>query len=232
MREIVVPGLVSRVVCAAAAALLLLTACQPSAPSVSYGSSEPLAQPSWPVPPDPMALAEEAGLVPETAEFLTTHHHAHLDLFVDGEPQVIPAGIGIAIGQNGVRDELTPDGTAHSYFVSTCDEPCLSPLHTHDPSGVIHEESRATNHAPYSLGQFFTEFGLALDASCVGEYCKPDALIHVYLNGKAYDGNPAEIPLENHLEIAIVIGQPPDLIPSSWVFIDPPPTPTGAPTAN
>jgi hypothetical protein len=204
-----------------AAALLLLTACRGTPPSASFGSSEPLAQPSWPAPRDPMSLAEAAGLVPEKAEYLTTHHHVHLDLFVDGEPQVIPAGIGIAIGVEGVRDELTPDGTAHSYFVGTCPIACLSPLHTHDPSGIIHEESQAANHPAYSLGQFFTEFGVRLDASCVGHYCKPDAPIHVYLNGKAYEGNPAEIPLENHLEIAIVIGQPPDLIPANWEFIEP-----------
>jgi hypothetical protein len=149
-----------------------------------------------------------------------THMHAHLDLFVDGEPVVVPAGIGIDIGAVGVRDELTPDGTAHSYFVDTCQAACLSPLHTHDPSGMIHEESRAANHAPYSLGQFFTEWGLRLDASCVGEYCRPDALIHIYLDGNPFDGDPASIQLPSHREIAIVIGQPPSLIPSTWDFGD------------
>ena len=216
-----VPGLGPQFVCAMAAALLVLTACRATPPIASFGSSNPLAQPSWPAPPDPVALAEQAGLAPDAKEYLTTHHHAHLDLFVDGVHQVIPAGIGIAIGAAGVRDELTPDGTAHSYFVSTCDAPCLSPLHTHDPSGTIHEESRAANHPPYSLGQFFTEFGVRLDASCVGDYCKPDAPIHIYLNGTAYTGDPAAIPLDDHLEIAIVIGQPPKTIPASWEFLDP-----------
>jgi hypothetical protein len=201
--------------------LLAVAACTATPPSASFESSAPLAQPSWWLPPDAMALATQAGLVPESQEYLTTHHHAHLDLFVDGQAIVIPAGIGIAIGLPGVRDEVTPDGTAHSYFVSVCNEPCLSPLHTHDPSGVIHEESRQANHPAYSLGQFFTEYGLRLDKSCVGEYCRPGALIHVYLNGKAYDGDPATIPLENHLEIAIVIGRPPSLIPASWDFLDP-----------
>ena len=206
---------------AAAALVLVLTSCKASSPSSSYGSSNPLAQPSWPAPSDAMALAVKAGLVPETQEYLTTHHHAHLDLFVDGVHQVIPAGIGIAVGLSGVRDEMTPDGTAHSYFVSLCSEPCLSPLHTHDPTGIIHEESRTANHPPYSLGQFFTEFGVRLDANCVGDYCKPDALIHIYLNGKPFAGDPSTIALDNHLEIAIVIGQPPAIIPASWQFIDP-----------
>ena len=201
--------------------LLLLAACQATPPSASFGSSAPLAQPSWPVPGDPMALATQAGLASEAQEFLTTHIHAHLDLFVDGKRVIIPAGIGIAIGAKGVRDEMTPDGTAHSYFVDVCDAPCLSPLHTHDPSGLIHEESRTANHAPYTLGQFFTEYGVRLDANCVGEYCRPDALVHVYVNGKAYDKNPADIALESRLEIAIVIGQPPSLIPATWEFAQP-----------
>jgi hypothetical protein len=94
-------------------------------------------------------------------------------------------------------------------------------LHTHQPDGVIHEESAEANHPPYTLGQFFTEFGIPLDANCVGEYCKPDAPIHVYLDGKAYTDDPSEIPLTNHLEIAIVIGQPPDEIPFTWTFFDP-----------
>ncbi|MBA3687443.1 MAG: hypothetical protein H0W81_01190 [Chloroflexi bacterium] len=164
-------------------------------------------------------MAEQAGLVAEPREYLVTHLHAHLDVFVDGEQIRVPAGIGIAIGLAGVRDEMTPDGTEHAYFVDTCDVPCLSPLHTHDPDGIIHEESRTTNHPPYMLGEFFTEWGLKLDASCVGEYCKPDALIRIYVNGNLFEGDPAEIPLVKHAEIAIVIGQPPDTIPDSWQFV-------------
>ena len=71
------------------------------------------------------------------------------------------------------------------------------------------------------FGQFFTGWGVKLDANCVGEFCKPDALIHVYLDGKAYAGDPSEIPLTNHLEIAIIIGQPPAEIPFTWTFFDP-----------
>ena len=112
-------------------ALLALSACQAKAPVVSYPSSAPLTQPSWPAPADPMALADEAGLVAYEVEHLTTHLHAHLHVFVDGEPVVIPAGIGIAVGLKGVKDEPTDDGTEHFYSVTTCDVPCLSPLHTH-----------------------------------------------------------------------------------------------------
>jgi len=204
------------------AGLLALTACQAKAPVVSYPSSAPLTQPSWTAPADPVALAEDAGLVPYKVEHLTTHLHAHLHVFVDGEPVVVPAGIGIAVGLKGVKDEPTPDGAEHFYSVTTCDVPCLSPLHTHSPDGILHEESPEANHPPYTLGQFFSEWGLRMDANCVGEFCKPDALIHVYLDGKEYSGDPSKIPLTNHLEIAVIIGQPPAEIPFTWTFFDPP----------
>jgi hypothetical protein len=57
--------------------------------------------------------------------------------------------------------------------------------------------------------------------ACVGKYCVPDALIHVYIDGKADNGDPAAIALKSHIEIAIVIGQPPDLIPATWIFDSP-----------
>ena len=41
------------------------------------------------------------------------------------------------------------------------------------------------------------------------------------VNGTLYAGNPAEIPLASLLEIAIVIGRPPALIPKSWAFSTP-----------
>ena len=207
-------------VAAGAVIIGLLAACAAPRASVPYPSSAVLAQPSWPAPPDPMALTAQAGLVAEPAEYLTTHNHAHLDLFVDGVPIKVPAGIGIDTKASGVTDTVTPDGTAHDYQVKTCPAACLSPLHTHDPSGLIHSESRTPNHAAYLLGEFFTQWGVRLNATCVGDYCDP-ALIHVYLNGTLHVGNPAEIPLTSLLEIAIVIGRPPALIPSSWAFSTP-----------
>ncbi len=206
-----------------AAALLgmavLLGAC--SSPAATDRLSSPLAQPSWPAPADPMALAVRASLTPEAREYLETHTHAHLDVFVDGQPVVVPSGIGIDIAVAGVTDTPTADGTGHQYFVKTCPAACLSPLHTHDPSGVIHTESKVKNHPPDLLGQFFTEWGVRLDASCVGEYCEPDAQIRIYMNGTLYTGKPQEIALTSHLEIAIVIGRAPALIPSTWPFDSP-----------
>jgi hypothetical protein len=181
------------------------------------GQGQPPATP-WPAPSDAMQRANAAGLEPTKQELLNTHTHAHLDIFIDGRPVTVPAGIGIDIRAQGVKENPTEDGKAKQYQVLTCDVPCLSPLHTHDPSGTLHTESVEFNQAPYSLGQFFTEWGVKLDASCVGDYCRDETKIAVYLNGTEHDGNPAEITLDSHAEIAIVIGDPPSTIPHDYAF--------------
>jgi hypothetical protein len=197
---------------AALVGLLLLAAC----------GSPPLTQPFWPAPVDAMARTEAAGLTAEPKEHLVTHTHAHLDVFVDGERVEVPSAIGIDIEGSAITHELSDDGTAHQYFLpGTCDAPCLSPLHTHDPSGIIHTESEDPDQEPYTLSQFFAEWGVALNAECVGEFCKTDTTVAVYVNGDQVTGNPAEIVLLSHTEIAIVIGTAPSEIPDSYPFLDP-----------
>jgi hypothetical protein len=97
----------------------------------------------WPAPHDPMARARAAGLVPETAESLEFHVHAHLDVFVNGQKVTVPAGIGIDITNPGVHTFPNIAGaTGYGGIVVPCDRACISPLHTHDVSGVIHTESK------------------------------------------------------------------------------------------
>ena len=67
-----------------------------------------------------------------------------------------------------------------------------------------------------NLGEFFIEWNVRLDRSCVGGYCRPTAPIAVYIDGATYTGDPRQIKLEDRREIAIVIGTPPAAIPSSF----------------
>ena len=99
---------------------------------------------------------------------------------------------------------------AHTYLLES----------TTDPDGILHSESKVPNQKPAKLGQFFTEWGVRLDDQCVGEFCSSNTQIAVYVNGQKVSGNPADIELKSHLEIAVVIGKPPDQIPSSWEFLD------------
>jgi hypothetical protein len=171
----------------------------------------------WPAPPDAMAQARAAGLVPEDAERLEHHVHAHLDVFIDGDHVVVPAGIGINIDDPAVKDFTVDGAPAYGGINPPCDQPCISPLHTHDITGVLHTES-ATD-VDNTLGQFFTEWNVRLDTNCVGDYCSPATTIAVHV-----DGNPvalaeaAAIPLTDGKEIAIVIGTPPAEVPSTGDF--------------
>jgi hypothetical protein len=169
----------------------------------------------WPAPPDPLERTVAAGLKPERKEFLIHHAHAHLDVFVDGKPIVVPAGIGINIDDPEVQRFKDPDGAVAYGGITRCRKPCISPLHTHDATGIIHTESKSPE--PNSLGQFFTEWGVRLNESCLGERCSPDG-IAFYVNGKPYRQDPRAIELTDRKEIAIVIGTPPPEIPRTADF--------------
>src|SRR5437867_1313611 len=67
-------------------------------------------------------------------EQLAYHIHMHLEVFIDGTAEPVPAGIGI----NNV-------GPTSQQFITV--------LHTHDTSGIIHVESPVQRS--YTLGQFF-----------------------------------------------------------------------------
>ena len=168
--------------------------------------------PEWPAPDDPMERADAAGLQLEVRELLQTHRHSHLDVFVDGEPVVVPAAIGIDITDPGVKRFPGPGYGG----IAECDEPCISPLHTHDETGILHTESAADDLL--TLGQFFTEWDVRLEDGCVGDFCDDDTDIAFYVDGEVHDGDPVSIALEDQREIAIVIGTPPEEIPDSAEF--------------
>jgi hypothetical protein len=131
------------------------------------------------------------GLQTLGAEGQATHYHSHLDILVDGKKVAVPALIGINPGANYITE-----------------------LHTHDTRGVIHVESPKENDE-FSLGQFVAEWGVFLDNKCIGAYC--DGL-KWYVNGKQQTGDPENLILKPHQEIAIVVGKPPAKIPSSYKF--------------
>ncbi|MGE5306039.1 MAG: hypothetical protein ACM3TN_22225 [Alphaproteobacteria bacterium] len=110
------------------------------------------------------------------------HIHQHLDILLNGKPVTVPAGIGI----NQVAR-------------------FISPLHTHDVSGVIHVESDVKRD--FTLGQFFDVWGLRFSKSCVGAYCAKGAeALRVFVNGKLVSGDPRNLVLREHQEIAVVYG--------------------------
>jgi hypothetical protein len=129
-------------------------------------------------------------------EGTVVHIHQHLDLYVDGRKVTVPAGIGIdpAVG--------------------------YAPLHTHDPSGVIHVESPTAR--TYTLGEFFAVWGVRLTPSCLGGDCAAGGRqLRVYVNGRTDHGDPASLVLAAHQELVVAIGtaaQLPSPVPSSYRF--------------
>jgi hypothetical protein len=166
----------------------------PSAPVTSATGRD--TSPPWAVPANISAAVRAAGLPMLGSEGTVEHIHVHLDVIVNGQPVTVPAGIGI-------------DESARQ----------ISPLHTHDTTGVVHVESPAK--ASFSLGQFFSEWQVALSGTNLGGLTADGThVLKAYVNGKPYTGNPAGIIFNAHDEIALVYGpatQQPS-VPGSYAF--------------
>ena len=169
----------------------------------------------WPRPDDALARTRAAGLKPAKRELLDYHVHSHLDVFVDGKRTTVPAGIGVS---DEIPERVTTDGLSFYSLngLPPCKEPCISPLHTHTDSGIVHTESPVDRLN--TLGEFFTEWGVRFTKQCIGGYCTPDTKLAVYVDGKKQKGDWSSIKLENEREIAVVIGTPPKKIPKTADF--------------
>jgi hypothetical protein len=154
--------------------------------------------PPWPAPADASAGAKAAGLRMGEMEGTALHFHTHLDVFVDGAPVPVPADLGIDL-RAGV----------------------LSELHTHDTTGVLHVEAPDVSHR-YVLGQLFSEWNVRLDAAHLGGLtATPARTLIAYVDGKRVTGDPAQIELRAHREIALVFGGAgTNPIPSRYTFPD------------
>src|SRR5438128_12257698 len=120
-----------------AVAAMLLAACGPSTP-LDQAAPAP-GQLVWDAPSNPLELAVSAGLKPETKETFVFHVHAHLDVFIDGNPALVPAGIGINVADPAAKHGQRNGSPSHGRLAG-CSQPCISPLHTHDQSGVSHTD--------------------------------------------------------------------------------------------
>jgi hypothetical protein len=126
-------------------------------------------------------------------EQLTYHIHAHLAVYVNGQPRSLPAGAGIpgAIVQQSPQGPVVGQGQ------------CFYWLHTHTPDGVIHIESPTSRI--YTLGNFFDVWRQPLGPNEVG----PDkGKVTALVNGKPWTKDPRSIPLDPHAVIQLDVGTP------------------------
>jgi len=162
----------------------------------------------WGLPTDALSHIRYAGLVPILGR-LMRHDHEHLDVIINGQPVTVPAGIGMAepfdFGPCSPPPAF-PNGdctTGNIYDGLIAD----APLHTHSTSGIIHLET--DRPGDFTLGQFFDEWGVRLNETCVGSYCTGNGNeMRVYVNGNRVTGNPRDLVLTEHQEIAVIYGGP------------------------
>lgn len=135
------------------------------------------------------------GIKCESMESLVFHIHTHIDIFINGAHNTIPALIGI-------KDN------------------CFYWMHTHDESGVIHIESPVKRN--YTLGQFFDIWDKKFNNTQIFDnLVSGNNTLKVYVNGsKVVDGtNYRDLVLHAHDEIAIIYGKPPSTIPTKYDFM-------------
>lgn len=153
--------------------------------------------PPWPVPADTIVGAKVAGLTVNGMEGTVQHFHTHLDIIVNGNPETVPANLGISAAEQSISE-----------------------LHTHDTRGVLHVESTSAAQR-FVLGQAFTEWRVKLTPTALGGLTVDGKnTLTAYVDGKKWTGDPAAIELKPHREIALVYG-PADQkisVPSSYAF--------------
>jgi hypothetical protein len=126
-------------------------------------------------------------------EQLAYHIHAHLQVFVGGQPRQLPGAIGL-VGPVAQQTAVGPFYGAQK---------CYYWLHTHANDGIIHIESPTKRI--YTLGDFFNEWHQPLSATQVAS---DKGKVTAFLNGKPWTKNVRDIPLAAHYQVQLDVGTP------------------------
>jgi hypothetical protein len=132
------------------------------------------------------------GISCNTSEQVVYHIHAHLAVYTNGKPRVIPQGIGI------VPPTQTVQTSAGPFVVSGT---CFYWLHSHTADGIIHVES--PSQRVYTLGNYFGIWNQPLSATQVGP---AHGTVTAYVDGQPFTGDPRSIRLNAHTLIQLDVG--------------------------
>lgn len=132
------------------------------------------------------------GVSSNSMEQVLFHIHAHLAVFVNGQPKAIPYGVGIVPPYQLQQTQVGPfvAGGTQYYW-----------LHTHDESGILHVESPVQR--TFTLANFFDIWGQPLGPTQVGP---ATGAVTAYVNGQPYSGDPRNITLDAHNVIQLDVG--------------------------
>ncbi|HEY0804427.1 MAG TPA: hypothetical protein VGD84_05160 [Pseudonocardiaceae bacterium] len=133
------------------------------------------------------------GVQSNSSEQVLFHVHAHLAMYINGTPKLLPYGVGIVppyqLQPLQTGGQFVSGGTKYYW------------LHTHDETGVIHIESPVQR--TYTLGNFFDLWHQTLTTSQIGPN---KGKITAFVNGNPYTGDPRNIPLTAHNVIQLDMG--------------------------
>jgi hypothetical protein len=121
------------------------------------------------------------------------HVHAELKVYINGKQTTVPANLGI-----------DPQGRF------------ISPIHTHDTSGVVHMES--TKFYPFTLGEFINIWGVKFTDNQLGQYKAGDGgnVLQLWVNGKQV-ADPVNYKMRAHDVMILGYGKP-DSFPKKATF--------------
>jgi hypothetical protein len=193
------------VIVVAVAAVLLLTANRGGSPQASSAGAAPVSAARATLTPASVGAATSRrasaaaspmpdvnGISCDALESTIFHIHVHLAIFVDGQEQLVPLGVGI--GQPWQVED-----SAEGPFVT--DGSCFYWIHTHTEDGVVHIESPLRRR--FTLGDFFAIWQVPLSTTQVGP---AQGAVITYVNGSRDDRNPSDIPLLSHERIQLNVG--------------------------
>jgi hypothetical protein len=177
----------------------------------SQSRAQPAARPTLAAVPTPLGsvasngpLAPINGISCDALESTIVHIHAHLAVFVNGEEEQVPLGIGIGQPwQVSDSDEgpFVEDGT------------CFYWIHTHTEDGIVHIESPQRRR--FTLGDFFAIWQMPLNENQVGPAQGP---VITYVNGQRTNTAPQDVTLLPHERIQLDVGS--DVPPYPFDFPD------------
>ena len=185
-----------------------VTACGPARPdasSAASAASRPAARPAPSSPAIPRALLSQARPIGAGPRFhppatgpvsgtctpgLGPRDGVHVEVFAANRVLLLPAGIGT----KPPRDVL--DGRVTQAR-------CYGQLVTLDPTGVV----LVRPGAKLTLGALFRSWGQPLSPARLASFSAPAGTrVTVFVDGRAWPGAPAAVPLTRHAEIVLEVG--------------------------
>ena len=184
------------------------TACGPARPdasSAASAASRPAARTSPSSPAIPRALLSQARPIGAGPRFhppatgpvsgsctpgLGPRDGVHVEVFAANRVLLLPAGIGTKPPRNVLDGRVTQAR-------------CYGQLVTLDPTGVV----LVRPGAQLTLGALFRSWGQPLSPARLASFSAPAGTrVTVFVDGRAWPGAPAAVPLTRHAEIVLEVG--------------------------